>query len=295
MTPQDLLLEVFCLIDDELRAADLHDVRRRGPNPILADSEVITLELVGELWGYTDDEDLFRHFRTHYKAEFPALATVHRTTFVRQAANLWHVKELLRRRLADRLCPPGSAWLIDSFPLPVCRFGRARRDRRFFGQAAYGRDSVHRQTFYGFRVHLRTSLSGVVLAVELAAANASEPALVLELLSAPVGTGIGDRNYWAPVMQEAVAAAGGRLLAPYKHASRDPDPKRSRGLMVWRKRIETTIGQLVSDFGCRRVKVKDLWHLRHRLIRKILSHTVGVWLNVEAGREPLQLEPLRAA
>ena len=88
MTPQDLLLEVFCLVDDELQALNLGRLRRRGPRPKFADSEVITIELVGEFWGLDKDRELFRHFRRYHAAEFPALARVHRTTFTRQAANL---------------------------------------------------------------------------------------------------------------------------------------------------------------------------------------------------------------
>ncbi len=87
MTPQELLLEVFCLVDDELQALDL-DLRRRGPKPKLSDSEVITMELVGAFWKLGTDQDLFRHFRRYHTAEFPALAELDRTTFTRQAANL---------------------------------------------------------------------------------------------------------------------------------------------------------------------------------------------------------------
>jgi hypothetical protein len=51
MIPHDLLLEVFWLVDDELQAIDPGRLRHRGPLPTLADSEVITMELVGESWG----------------------------------------------------------------------------------------------------------------------------------------------------------------------------------------------------------------------------------------------------
>ena len=99
MTPQELLLEVFCLVDDELQALNLGRLRQRGPQPKLSDSEVITIELVGEFWKLGTDKDLFRHFRRYHTAEFPALAAVDRTTFTRQAANLWHVKQLIHERL----------------------------------------------------------------------------------------------------------------------------------------------------------------------------------------------------
>jgi len=40
-------------------------------------------------------------------------------------------------------------------PLPACLFARAYRCRRFKGKAAFGKDTLLMQTFYGFRVHMR--------------------------------------------------------------------------------------------------------------------------------------------
>src|SRR5688572_30586398 len=95
MTVTDYLLEVFYLIDTELGAMNLPRLRGRGPDPTLADSEVLTMELAGEFFGIDTDRGIWRHFRRHHLAEFPALARVHRSTFARQAAALWRVKQLL--------------------------------------------------------------------------------------------------------------------------------------------------------------------------------------------------------
>jgi hypothetical protein len=177
-----------------LKALDFPPLRTRGPRPVLADSEVIAIEIAGEFWGHADDRAIYRHFRRYHTAEFPALAAVDRSTFVRQAANLCWLKRRLQQRLAGRLADPHAPWLIDSFPLPACRFARARTCRRFAGVAAYGFDPVANKAFYGFRLHLRTSLDGVILGYELAAADAPETELVWELAPAPIGTGLGDRN-----------------------------------------------------------------------------------------------------
>src|SRR5438874_4081407 len=86
MSWQDLLLWVFCLIDDELKALNLPRLRTRGQQATaLTDAEVITVELVGEFWGLDADTALYRHFAAYHAAEFPALPRVHRTTFARQA------------------------------------------------------------------------------------------------------------------------------------------------------------------------------------------------------------------
>jgi hypothetical protein len=295
MPLQDLLLLVFCLVDDELKALKLGAVRQRGPDPDLADSEVITMELVGEHLGLDRDARLFWHFRQYHAREFPGLARVHRTTFARQAANLWRVKQLLQRRLAERLAGAAADWLTDSMPLPVCRFGRGGYCKGFRGQADFGYDPVQKQAYYGFRLHLRTSRAGVILAYELAPASAADKVVLPELSPPPGTTGIGDRNYWSPELTAELATAGVRLLAPYQSRKRDPDPARSRRLSGPRWRVETVNGQLADRYRAKRLWARDLWHLCHRMIRKILCHTVAVWLNITTGLLPLRFADLLAA
>jgi hypothetical protein len=95
MSLDDLILTAFCWVDDELHAAHLDALRQRGLAPLLADSEVITSELVGEYLGFDADARLFWYFRPHHADAFPGLALLHRTSFARQAANLWQAKQLL--------------------------------------------------------------------------------------------------------------------------------------------------------------------------------------------------------
>ena len=67
------------LVDDSVR--DLcrgRRLRQRGPAPVLADSEVLTVEIVGEFLGLDTDRGLHAHFRRHFGHLFPGLRTVHR-------------------------------------------------------------------------------------------------------------------------------------------------------------------------------------------------------------------------
>ena len=224
---------------------------------------------------------------------------MHRTSFARQAANLWRVAQLLHQQLVARLPTREPAagreplWLVDSFPLHVCRFARAKGSRLFKGSAAFGHDHLERNTFFGFRVHVRCSDRGPVAQVELAPADVSDPAAAAALAPPGGGTGIGDRNYWSPDRQADLAEDRRFvLLAPHKNKSRDPTPQRSRLLTRLRRTIETVIGQLAERFRCKRTWARDLWHLCHRLGRKVLSHTAAMLLNLRAGNPPLQLARL---
>ncbi len=53
-----------------------------------ADSEVLTIAIVGEFLGLETDRGLHAHFRRHFGHLFPGMRGVHRTTLARQAANL---------------------------------------------------------------------------------------------------------------------------------------------------------------------------------------------------------------
>jgi hypothetical protein len=74
MCINDLLLKTFCWIDDEIKALMGGRLRQRGPAPTLSDSEVITMELVGEYLGWDQDKQLFERFSRYHQDEFPRLA-----------------------------------------------------------------------------------------------------------------------------------------------------------------------------------------------------------------------------
>jgi hypothetical protein len=298
MTFADYLLELFYLIDSLMETDNLSNLRQRGPAPRLSDSEVITIELAGEFLGIDADKKIWQHFRRYHLGEFPQLAHVDRSRFARQAADLWHVKRLLQRRIFELLPAADPAegrilWLIDSFPLRVCRIKRAAGAKLFGGQAAFGYDPTSmKDPFFGFRVHLLACDRGFCAGLELAPANVPDLPMAAELAPAEGGEGLGDRNYWGPDRQQAMQEKGFKLHAPFRKESSDPWPGRSKLLSRLRQIIEPVIGQLAVRFNCQRTWARDLWHLCSRLSRKILSHTTAVLLNGRQGNPPLQLELL---
>ena len=291
-----LIISVFCTLDDAMKVCFANKgLRQSGPATILGDSEVLTLEVVGAFLGYSQDEALFAFFRDHYAHFFPALRCVHRTTFTRQAANLWKVKERLWLYLLDKTPHDERFHIIDSFPLPVCRFARAPRCRRFRGEAAFGHDAAARHTFYGFRFHALLAWPGVIVRFCLASGNEQELAVAPALAEGTAGMLLGDRNYWSPALTQELAQDDLRLLAPYRNKSRDPWPQRSHLLSVLRYRIDTIFGQLCDRFAIKAVGARDLWHMANRLLRVVMSHTLMVYLNTQQGNEPIQLDCLVTA
>jgi hypothetical protein len=288
------LVSVFCLIDDwltEQHQAQHLRLRRRGPQPTLADSEVLTIECVGEFLGIDTDSGLYTYFRRHWSAWFPGLTRVHRTTFARQAANLWALKQRLYQHLLTQVGHDPAITLIDSVAVPICRFARAYRCRRLRELAGWGRDEVVKQTFLGLRAHLRVCWPGVIMEGWLTPANVSDLAAGQQLLAGVAGWVLADRNYGSQALAEQVSGHGGWLLAPPRGKQRShehPPP----WLVGRRRRIETVIGQLVARYHLKQVWARDAWHLWSRWLRKLLSHTVAVLLCQQQGLPPLRFAQL---
>lgn len=297
MDLETFIVSVFVWIDDTLTTwqQETRRLRARGPAPMLADSEVLTMELVGEFLGIDQDSAILAYFQHHHQALFPKITLIHRTTFTRQASNLWAAKEALwPRAVAELPCDPTLA-LIDSIPVPICRLAHAPRCRRLRAEAAFGRDATSRSFFYGLRVHLRVHWPGIVTAVSVAPANCSDLEVAPELVDGLRGDVLADRNYWNPRLTAELAAEGITLLAPYRHRSEDPTPQRSRLLNRVRRQIETIASQLVERFHLKRVWARDAWHLTNPILRNVLSYTLAIRLNFAQGaEEPRQLARLLA-
>jgi hypothetical protein len=215
------MIAVYCLIEDHLLGQRL---RKRGPQPTLRDSEVLTIEVVGEFLGIDTESNIFTHFRRHYADWFPGLQKISRTAFTRQAANLWKVKQELWQAVAQTIPQDPYISIVDSFPVPVCRFARAPRCRSFGDVAAFGHDEVARQTYYGLRAHVRLAWPGVLVDCALAPANIHDTEGAEEVLQGVAGFVLADRNYWKPELSQHLKNYGLYLLAPYKSAKRQKQP-----------------------------------------------------------------------
>lgn len=289
----DFIIRAFCWIDDSLKRVGR--LRRRGSSPSLSDSEVLTMEVVGEFLGHHTDKGIWQYFRRHWSTWFPHIPG--RTSFVRQAANLWALKWKLLRELSEVLGSPGDPiHIVDAFPVKACGFKRSARSQVFKGEAAYGYCAAKKEIYYGFQGHLAINPAGVVSSCSLTAANVHETRGLWDLIAGVRGMAIGDKGYLGKANKEELATLGIHLETPLRSNMKDDrDPAFVHRLLRVRRRVETVISQLSERFGIERTLARDRWHLTNRIGRKLLAHTIGIWLNVSLGRAPLRMEGLIAA
>ncbi len=288
--PLDLfIISVYCWVADFFTPLSPRSIRTRGFAPKLSDAEVITMEVVGECLGMDQDTQIYAYFHRHFRSWFPHLGT--RSTFARQAANLWACKKKLHQVLAGA---SPSLGIVDGFPMPVCEFKRAKHAHVFRGEASYGYCAAKDQTYYGFKGHLVINEQGKILDFGLTKANADEREALFDFLPQNPRYLLGDKGYLTNKQRrQELAYHGITLITPVRSNMKDPLPKEARSFFSkTRRRIETVIGQLTERFHLEKVRAKDLWHLAHRTIRKVLAHTFAFVINQHLGNPGLQFERL---
>ncbi len=293
MLTEDYIIKVYCLVDDMLKKLVKIQLRQRGPSPKLSDAEVITMEIVGESKGLDKDKSIHRYFRDHWKRLFPRLGS--RTTFLRQAANLWAVKQEVRKKIARELLPSGSQLsVIDGYPIPVCGFRRAHFSKLFKGNAEFGYCAAKDLRYFGFKGHLLIDQSGVILDCAVAAANIDEREMIFEMASKSATDLLGDKGYiCSDSRKEEIRHEGINIHTPFRGNMKDDRPKEFLKIINRKRRlVETVIGQLSERFNIEKVRARDMWHLTVRIGRKLLAHTVNCFINHTLGNPILQFEKI---
>ena len=86
-----------------------------------------------------------------------------KTRFNRTRRNLHAIIEEIRKYMISILGYQAQPIrVIDSIPLPICKFGRAHFHRTFKVDAEYGYCVSKKETYYGFKLHTITTLDGFI-------------------------------------------------------------------------------------------------------------------------------------
>jgi hypothetical protein len=285
---EDFVIVVYCFVDDSLKELQKRPgfrLRTRGFGPKLSDGEVITMLIVGEFLGLEHDTGIWSYFHSteSWKSWFPALGC--RTTFARQAANIWRITQQMHQRLVKSLgANTDDIHIVDGLPMIVANINRAKQSKLFRGLATIGYCPAKKLYFYGFHGHVLISFTGVITACTVTPANASERESCWELAdNLPPGLWLGDKGYIGLYFKQLLHEEKGvHLWTPLRDNMVSQAPEDSvearKILMPIRRRVETVIGQLCDRMKFERVRARDLWHLTSRVSRKILAHTVAVWV-----------------
>lgn len=282
-TFEDFILLVYVIIDDLYQqfVPSIVSQRRNVTTAKMSDPEIITLSICSELIGIDSENAWYSFVKRNYSHLFPNLCS--RTRFNRTRRNLLQVTELLRQKLTLVFPVPDSRYfVIDSFPLPVCKFGRARYCRSFREDGAnYGKCPSKKETYLGFKVHALITLEGYITAFEITPASVDDREGLRDFAENRLGLAIlGDKGYTGSKLFEDMREKGICLMSLKPSNYKTNWPREIRRLIFrFRRRVETVFSQLSEQMNAEKVLAKSFRGLCTRLQNKILGHNLCMAFN----------------
>ncbi len=262
-----------------------------GAKALFSDSEVITLSLAQRWCGFDKEREGRRFIDNNYRALFPRLLS--QSEFNRRARNLCWLINAMRRWVLEQMGAYAEEYrLIDGTPIQVRHWRRYGRTHLMLPDAALGYCAAKKETFYGYRLVVLTTLAGVITDWGLIPANADEREAALDLLETYRDRIIfGDKGFLDQLRQALLAElTGNQLLTPKRANQNEQQPPAWEALMNrFRRLIESTFSQGKDCFGLEKPRARTLWGLLSRLIAKLTAMTIAAWANVGQGRSPLTL------
>lgn len=247
----------------------------------MSDPEIITISICGELAGVDSENAWFSFVKKNYRHLFPNLCS--RSRFNRTRRALLQTTELLRQKMISVFPIPFSQYfVIDSFPLAVCKFGRARYCRSFRSYGAdYGRCPSKKETYFGYKVHAMITLEGYITTFEITPASTDDREGLKDMVGGQSGLVIlGDKGYVGQNLIKEMSDQGICLMALKRSNSKADWPKPVRQLIFQlRRRVETVFSQLSEQLHAERVLAKSFQGLCTRLVNKILAYNLCLALN----------------
>ena len=154
--------------------------RRPGRNPDCPDSDILAIGWLLEYIGADSENAGYPRLKAELKTVFPSLPE--RSRFNRRRRNLSGASEVLRKTLT-RFLPETQVFIVDSFPIPICDFKRAKSSRSDLKWAdasgtlaTYGHCATKGLgTFLGFRGHLITTGTGIPIDFAIACSGYRRP------------------------------------------------------------------------------------------------------------------------
>ena len=280
---EDLILISYVMIDELYKQYAPQEVtKRKNVSKVkLSDSEIITISICGELAGIDSENSWYNFVKKNYRYLFPDLCC--RSKFNRKRRDLLQVTELIREKLF-RFFNVGSHdyYIVDSFPLEVCKFGRSHFCRSFKSDGAnYGKCPSKKETYFGFKVHALITLDGFITAFDITPASTDDREGLRDLMGEQYSLSvIGDKGYVGEQLREDMEYQNICLLALKRNNSKIRWSKPFRQMIFkFRRRVETVFSQLSQQLNAERVLAKTFRGLCTRLVNKILAYDLALLIN----------------
>ena len=266
------------------------NIPKIGRKPKFSDINVITLCLSAEYLSIDSENRLFDLITN--STYFLDLGIIDRSSFNRRRKRLYPYINNVLAYLSHKISPDEDTFIVDSMPIEICRFARARRVKickeQFETAPEFGYCASQKMTFFGYKLHALCGINGVFRKMDLSKGNMADihylqdirPYLANCIL-------LGDKGYLSTAIQQDLFQTDRiKLYTPKR--SNQPGYQQYPGVFRrLRKRIETLFSQLCDQFMMKRNYAKSFIGVAVRILTKITSLTVAQYFNKFVNNKPI--------
>jgi len=256
------------------------------PNlPKMTDCEIIALSLTSEALGIDSENYLWGKLKSDHSLDFPNL--IDRSNYNRRRKRLYPFVELLNQTIAGYMNLGEDVFIVDSIPVPICKLAREKQIKickeQFETAPDKGYSAVNKSYYFGYKLHLITSVRGIFHSMDLTKASVHDVHFLPQLKYTGLNncTLVADKGYLSSEYQlDLFTNCQVNLETPSRSNQKEYKPFEPIYRKV-RKRIETLFAQLCDQFMLKRNYAKSVLGLSIRLLSKITSVTLLQYLNIQ--------------
>ena len=246
----DYTIAIYCFMDDYLKVSQPKmDARRQ-----VSDAEILTIAVLSAQYRraapfYGNQHTAYQYMRQHHGMAKLDKSNLNRHLH-RLADTLVSIFVALGQNIKE--LNTESRYLIDSFPVAVCKNIRIKNCQLLQNEAYRGYNASKRQYFYGFKVQVVTTADGTPVDYYITAGSIHDnTALQSMQLDLPQGSELyADSAYIHYELEDLYEECDQiRLLVERKSNSKRQDSAAMRFLKkYYRKRIETSFSEITAHF-----------------------------------------------
>lgn len=289
-----LLTIMFVLVDDWYQEFG-HQLVPSMPGPQLtfSDSEMMTLLLAMDYFPFPGETQFLGFIRANYLCLFPKL--LDQSQFNRRARRLEGLLEELRRFWVRQMGYHFERTLVmDTKPVPVVGYKRSKHHSDFVGSATYGHCASRKMKYFGYKLVVISTLSGMPLVYALVPAHTDEREAAEAVLSWVSGCNIlADKGFIGDDWQEEVSrSTGNRVFTTKRENQHQQNPAAfDRLLSHFRERIEGVFNEIQNTGrNLERLLRKKISGLCTHVAANMASHTLRILLRQRFGIDVLTFE-----
>lgn len=245
--------------------------------PKMSDCEIISLSLCSEALSI-DSENLFwKKLKVEYALDFPHL--IDRSNYNKRRRRLQHYIHLLNEKIAQPFNEFEDVFIVDSIPIPIVQLAREKRSKickdNFETAPDKGYSAVSKSYYYGYKLHLSTTLNGTFMSMDISKASVHDVHFLNNIKRSGMNnaTLLGDKGYLSAQYQiDLFESCNIQLKTPLRSNQNDYQ-KYPFIFRKCRKRIETLFSQLCDQFLLKRNYAKSFIGLLTRIKSKTCALT----------------------